>query len=541
MGIRKDARAAVERIAARIDGWANAFSGLGTVNDRQNYTQFYADMVLDPEYCAQLYMGDPLAAIIADAYPEEALRLPVAIEGPDGPAIQEMLERVRFVDRLQQGLAFGRAMGGAIAVLGIGDGQSLDQPFRGASKGARLEYVDVYDRRELTIDRYLTGDTDPDAHCPEVYRVMPHDTGRDMFHVHRSRCLVFGGVQTPNRERQDNSGWDYSIYDRINKTLSATNDGYLSIGHMLSDASQAVFKLKGLNQQILAKGGVQRLQQRGAMLDLFKGVAHAILLNDDEEYTRHSANFSGIPDTIDRLVNLLSAVTRIPVTVLMGQAPAGLSATGEGDIRSWYNRVKTYQTREVRPAYCKALHMLGSSSLPAFASLWEPTEKERAEIEKLEADTDTLYLTQQVVSPEDVGKARFTGQRKAIRLDPKRFEPRLGAPPALEAAEVEATPTESAPAPEAQKVALTATTLETILTVNQGLEAYGQPADPVNGDLKIAELKAKQATLIATVAAAESGTDPNAPPPAPAAPPSAPAGSAEPQAPPDKPAPPEGV
>jgi len=521
MGIRREAAAIIARAVARIDGWSNALSGLGTSIDAQVATTFLPDYVLSAEEDAQLYVGDPLAGICADAYPEEALRLPVAIQGDGGEAIGKALDAIRFADKLQAGLSFGRAMGCAIAIPGIDDGGKLDTPFRG-KPGSGIEFVDVYDRRELAIDCVGVRSNSPHAHEPELFRVSPHN-GQAPFVVHRSRCLVFGGVVTPNQERQNNGGWDYSIYDRIYKTLRSTNDGYLALGHMLNEASQSVFKLHGLLGQIMDPGGKARLAQRGLMLDMFRGLTRSILLDAStgESYERHSMTFSGVPDSVDRLINMLSAVTRIPVTVLMGQAPAGLNATGDGDARNWYNRVKSYQTREVAPAYVKVLRMLGAPAncVPEFPSLWEPTEKEQAEIDKAYAETDQIYLINQVVSPEDVARARMGAKRKRLQVDLKALDVKV-APPPPEAVEVAPTAVEAAPpaAVEVQKVALTATTLETILTVNQGLEAYGQPLDPVNGDLKIAELKAKQASLIAAVASAEAGNDPNAPPPAPVAP-----------------------
>ena len=49
-------------------------------------------------------------------------------------------------------------------------------------------------------------------------------------------------------------------------------------------------------------------------------------------------SLTGVTEVMDRMINMVAAVSGIPVTVLMGQAPAGLNATtSESDIRSWYD------------------------------------------------------------------------------------------------------------------------------------------------------------------------------------------------------------
>jgi len=86
------------------------------------------------------------------------------------------------------------------------------------------------------------------------------------------------------------------------------------------------------------------LKRRLEMMDLARGVTRSVLLDDGEEYSRTEVGaLTGIADLLTKNLLLLSGAAEIPVTVLMGQSPAGLSATGESDIRWFYDRTRAAQ------------------------------------------------------------------------------------------------------------------------------------------------------------------------------------------------------
>lgn len=489
--------------------WQNALTGLGTpTRDKSVHTNMSGSFALNPETCADLYHGDGLAAIVADALPEEALRRDIILVGEDADHFQTMLENVRFVDRIQEAAALGRAMGGAIAILGIDDGGNRELPIRPTKNP--IEWVDVFDRRALGIGKYGTDPRSQLAGQAEVFEVTP--ASGTPFKVHRSRCLVFGGVRTAERERAENDGWDWSIYDRIYNALRAVSEGQQSLGHLLADASQAVFKIHGLLAALAMPGGQAEMSKRGLLLDLFRGITRSILLDagSGEEYDRHTTNFSGIPDSIDRQMNFLCAVTRTPVTVLTGQTPEGLNATGESELQLWYDRTEVYCNREIKPAYIQTLAALSAKCVPRFPKLrTSAMKKADADLAKTVAETDKSYREIDVLMPEDIAEARFpeTGDPRRPTVPASRYRIVLGQVPD------EIKPASSEPVPVESKVVLTPSTQEVIVSVNQGLAALGLPGMGPAGEIKIAELKAAQASTIAAVAAAESGTDPNAPPP----------------------------
>src|SRR4029077_20547785 len=100
--------------------------------------------------------------------------------------------------------------------------------------------------------------------------------------------------------------------------------------------------------------------------------------------------------------------------------PAGLNATGESDIRWFYDRIASTQQNRVAPALMRIIEILLASMGKDpdkinhsiyFHPLWQPTEKEVAEAHFTQAQADAIYLDRDVVSPEEIALSRFGGDK----------------------------------------------------------------------------------------------------------------------------------
>jgi hypothetical protein len=102
------------------------------------------------------------------------------------------------------------------------------------------------------------------------------------------------------------------------------------------------------------------------------------------------------------------------MTRLFGQSPAGLTATGESDIRNYYDRISADQESRIRPGMERLLEAVIRSTLGhmpkdvaiTFKPLWQMSDKERSEIEYANAQRDQIYLLQGVI-PEHTVTARL--------------------------------------------------------------------------------------------------------------------------------------
>jgi len=102
---------------------------------------------------------------------------------------------------------------------------------------------------------------------------------------------------------------------------------------------------------------------------------------------------TGIPEILDRFSEALSAVSGIPVSVLMGRQKGGLANTDKSSMDTWYARVESMWNDILRKPEDKLVGWIiqSKTGTPATYKLcMKPltvlSEKEKAEIEKLEAE-----------------------------------------------------------------------------------------------------------------------------------------------------------
>lgn len=112
----------------------------------------------------------------------------------------------------------------------------------------------------------------------------------------------------------------------------------------------------------------------------------------------------------------MSTVSRIPLVKLTGISPSGLNASSEGEIRVFYDFIKSSQESlfadNLQAVMGFIMHHLWGEADPdiefEFVELWEMTAKERAEIRKMEAETDEILCTIGAIGPQDV-RQRIAG------------------------------------------------------------------------------------------------------------------------------------
>ena len=116
----------------------------------------------------------------------------------------------------------------------------------------------------------------------------------------------------------------------------------------------------------------------------------------------------------------LAAAARLPVSLLMGQAPAGMNATGESDTRFFYDQVRAEQ-EALKPKLEHLVKIMkGDENIAVnieFPALWQMTDREKAELRRMEAETDRIYLQEGVLLPEEVAIKRFSSHDFAIDLN----------------------------------------------------------------------------------------------------------------------------
>lgn len=422
----------------RIDGWENLFTGMGIKNrDRKVSTTFgQNDLLTEPELNA-LYTDDGIATRIVDLLPDEMLREGWTVDGDSEGLINGKLDELNAVKHIEMLLKWNRLHGGAILVMGLDDGTGdMAEPLR-EDQLRDIIFMRVYSRWRISwtpVDLYQDP-MNPKYGEIEKYYISPAGGGAP-FYVHESRCIILKGKDAPELVIQANNGWGTSELQRCFASLRSLGNVYNGTESIIEDFISSVMSIENL-QDMIYSGNEDIVKKRLEILDLSRHILNTMLLDTRETYTKQSSSVTGLPDLVEKFWEHLSVDTGIPLRILKGQQKGGLNNKGEGETEDWYNLVQSKQITELKPILERVFHYIFKSKKGPFRGnepenwqtvfnpLWQLTEKEEAEVEKIRSETDAVYIANGVYTPEEVAISRFGGERygKRIELAYERDEP----------------------------------------------------------------------------------------------------------------------
>jgi phage-related protein (TIGR01555 family) len=538
-----------EPASARADRWVNRLTAIGhALRDKTQSATFEVENVPESD-AEQVWRGDDLGAKIVELPPAEMFRKGYALKIGGDVADKEEIERAmssRFAElrvnaMLRRALEYRRAYGGGAVLVGADDKLDLAKPLD-PDKIQSLMFLTVLRPRELTPRDWYRDATLPKYGEPETWSLMPDtDTSKSKTIkssevIHESRLIIFRGPVTSRQHLRERNGFGDSVFVRLLTVLAQFHQIWGGSANLLSDFSQAVLKIKGL-AELLSGNKRDDVMNRAAAIDMSRSIARSVILDSEEEWLRQATPMNGFAEMVDRWMLRVAGAVDIPATKLFRQAPAGMNATGESDIRLWYDDIGSAQRDELLPALEKIAGLaFRAKSGPTggvepeswtfkFHPLWQLTEKEQAERNKSQSEADDLYIANGTITPEEVAQSRFGGEEFSLdtKLD---IATREAYTQALARTEPTAPADPSTTSEGGSGSLLTPTDIiASIVRVNQALGWLNLPPlakpdgspDP-DGALTVSQYQAKNATVIAAAASATSGQGAQ-PPAAPGVPP----------------------
>jgi len=380
----------------KVDGYANAFSGTGSRADRSIFTKIGQAAHIDQNTAANIYLGSGLGRRIADLPATEMTRAGVDFENMDEgteDAVLAKFDDLAVMHHFADGLRWSDVFGGSLIVMGINDGGQLDQPLN-ESGIKSVEFLRVYDRYQTSVNRRYADPMNPGYGKVELWMISPH-TGGQPYMVHESRVLILDGDPVPDLQRSNNDGWGASKYQACHEALMRVGTSHQWANSLLERAQQAVHSIPELANILRSVGGEASIQKRVDVVDMVRGMLNTIVIDGQEKYELKATSLTGVPDILDRFAEALSSVTGIPMYLLIGRSPGGLSATGGSNEEAWYAKVAAMQNDRMRSPLNRLVQIILLSMTGDTGGDWElcfnplkvPSDKEEAEVEKLEAET----------------------------------------------------------------------------------------------------------------------------------------------------------
>ncbi len=395
------------------DSLQNLTAGLGTSRDKAALSVYVDTYMSDAELVAA-YRSSWLARKIVDIPAFDACRKWRAwqAEAAQITLIEAEENRLDLRRKVLQAKIAARLFGGAALLIGTGE-RDVTQPLdpERIKKGG-IRYVTFLHKRHLAPGEIDTDPESPQFDQPRNWQLVTPTKNQPV--IHPSRLVRFIGTEQPDRGLSNqNPGWGDPVLQGV---LDAVRNMDATAGNIASLVFEAKVDTIGVPNFMMNVGSAeyrQKIIERFQLAEMGKGINGTLMHDTEETLGQKSASFASLPDVLDRFMQLASGAADIPMTRLLGQSPAGMNATGDGDMRNYYDRIEAMQTLEVGPAMdildeCLLRSALGSRPDEVhytWNTLWQMTAKEKAEIGKIQADMVKVLRDTQLIPDEPLGEA----------------------------------------------------------------------------------------------------------------------------------------
>lgn len=328
-------------------------------------------------------------------------------DGDQLKQINDEIERLRVRDAVRTTVIHDQAFGRAHPYFKIkGDDQIMDTPLvprpytvpKGSFQGLRV--VEPY---WVTPNNYNSiNPVADDFYKPSTWWMIGSEVHATRLHTIVSRPV--GDMLKPTYSFAGISMTQLAMpyIDNWLRTRQAVSDivKQFSVSGILMDLAQA-----------LTPGANVDLSMRAELLNRYRDNRNILFLDKTtEEFFQFNTPLSGLDALQAQAQEQMSAVSHIPLIKLLGITPTGLNASSEGEIRVWYDYVRAYQRNALQQLMNDVIVMIQLSLFGAvdpsikwqWNSLRELDDVEIAESRYKQAQSDVLYIQEQVIRPDQV-------------------------------------------------------------------------------------------------------------------------------------------
>lgn len=348
-----------------------------------------------------IYATSWLAKAAVDRIPEDCFKKAYSwVADPNQISLIEATEkRLKIKQKKKKALTFSRLDGEAFIYFDTGQPPASPLRLDGVRSGG-LRFVNVLRRNEVAKGPLVTDPMSPFYDEPEYYEVA---SSTALVRIHPSRIIRF--VESPS----PTGGDGVSVLSYMLQTILSAETARDNVAALTTEACLDIMGVEGLMEAVQDPDTEAQMVRRYALFRQMKQTnAMGVIDKDKEEYNKHFPSFSTLPEVIEAMRREVAAALGIPYALLFGR-PGGLGTNGETELSSYYDNIKTMQENEIQQMCepldeCVIRSSLGSRPEEIYLvwnSLWEMSDKERAEIGKLIADTSSA-LTSSGVIPADV-------------------------------------------------------------------------------------------------------------------------------------------
>lgn len=394
--------------------------GNGKANSKDKLTRQVAGIVhkLTHDEITNLYGGSRIIQNIIDIPAEDMTRNWFTLRMKDEKLARNIMSKLadlKTKKAFKEMFTYDRLRGDGFISLGV-------------TQGSKFELSD-----ELQIDKLYSVDY---LHAFSSMKVNEFLINDDVFDIKygqleqlRINRVSSNGVQKQETEssvhitrllhsqtrRMEGEAQGRSLLEPLYDILTVFDTSVWSVGQILHDFTFKVYKSKDIENL-----SSQDKRELSIIMDYMFRTEALAMIADDEDLTKQGSSVSGIKDLLDYVWDLLASAARMPKTVIKGQE-SGTIAGAQYDVMNYYSRIVADQESEMKPHLEKLIRMLlmaekelGGRIDPEsleweiqFNPLWNVDAKTDAEIRKIVAETDQIYLLNNIVTEDELREKRF--------------------------------------------------------------------------------------------------------------------------------------
>lgn len=395
----------MSNLRRRTDGFNNAVLGNGrrATDVYNNFNLGVNACYIDDQTLTNNFANNGIVRKIIAIPAEDAMRKGFCIKSKDenynDKPLQSIYEDLQLKEHCIDALMWDRLYGGSLIVFLVDDGGTLEEELNyNAIK--RIAEMRVFDAASVTVLEQNLDTSSLDYGKPILYMVQNEYGGS--FTVNSSRCVWLDGEPTPPFQRKALDRRGGRVLDRINRDVLNYNVTLRNVLMIIERISQGVLKFSGMVNILQTPEGEELIRKRVHQVDMCRSIDNTVVIDAEDDYQQHNLSVSGLNQILQEYQTALSAVSEIPVTVLFGRSPGGLSSTGESDLENYYNMVSRIQETKLKPIILFVNQLLSvaldvTAEVPEeynieFNPLWNLNEKEEAEVSKIKVDAEKVEV-----------------------------------------------------------------------------------------------------------------------------------------------------
>ena len=342
----------------------------------------------------------------------------IKIDGCDDPQkleiIENELKKLHIKDLFHKAVTTTGYMGGAFIFIDTGEDDltlplAINDLSAELKEGSKVKFVVVDPVNVSPIEYNCIDPLRDDYMQPRMWQVL----GK---RVHASRLLSFVENQPPMLLKpnynflgipQAQILWDYVMH--FNQTRAST-------ARLLEKISLLVVQTD-MDAVLSDEHGIELFDAKMEFLERYRNNDSVFVCDKESEGVMNvQTTIAGCTDVVRQSLELIACINRTPAVKLLGISPSGFNATGESDLKNYYDYISSKQElyREQIQTIINVIQLCEFGTIdPAITFKFEPLNEENKASQAMTAQTKIGALTQlvdrQAMSAEEL--------RTAVRED----------------------------------------------------------------------------------------------------------------------------